>query len=594
MHSGHSRPDARLALLLGALGLLSVILAIVGWMNVSEPAPVHRPAEAQSKPADSRPIALSDAVYRGLKTFEMGEAYDEATEKFRDQKGWLLLQLARFLGAVVALVALAGIGLKLFGETWLTLRACQRRNHIIVIGDTPFADSLCKASARPITHLRAQNEACATHGQTIRLPMPEHSLQALRDVAAHRASQIVIATRFDDTALELALALATRPEYKIAQISVRFTDTWLAKRVHQLPGAATLQAFSEPDLAAREIVRRHPPYLLAHDYGQSRIHALLIGDPDWLEAIMGEIILSACTLTYARPAFTFVCENSATLAARLRQRYPEIDLAAELTFLTAALHEGVTPGHEVFESLPVTAVYVAMKDRAGVLSTALTFMETARKVPDFAAPVFVLACEGLELPRPAAGSALSALTLVPFGILEDLTLAAGVMSHEADLAEKEYHAAYREFAPQGSEANKPWSELKEEYRISNRRAVAHIYAKLFEAGFDLGSWMTRNDVWAKLPELATKEPLWRDAAEYRRLAELEHERWIADRRLSGWSYGPVRDNARKIHPDIKPFDALTEEVQGYDMRFIDLLAKILKSTDDGMTRYEPTIAPLVD
>jgi len=352
-----------------------------------------------------------------------------------------------------------------------------------------------------------------------------------------------------------------------------------------------LQAFADPDLAAREIVRRHPPFLLARDYGQSRIHALLIGDPDWLEAIMDEIILSACTLTYGRPAFTFVCENSAPLAARLRQRYPEIDLAAELNVLTTALGEGITPGPEAFASLPVTAVYVAMTDRAGGLSTALTFVEAARQVLRFAAPIFVLASEGLELPRPVAGSALSALTLVPFGISEDLALAAGVMSQEADLAEKDYQAAYRDFAPPDGEANKPWSELKEEYRISNRRAVAHIYAKLFEAGFDLRSWMARNDVWAKLPELATGEPLWRDEAEYRRLAELEHERWIADRRLSGWSYGAVRDNARKLHPDIKPFDALTEVVQGYDMRFIDLLAKILKSTDDGMTRYESRIAP---
>ena len=367
---------------------------------------------------------------------------------------------------------------------------------------------------------------------------------------------------------------------------MRLTDTWLAKRAHELPGAETLQAFSEPDLAAREIVRRHPPFLLARDYGQSRIHALLIGDPDWLEAIMDEIILSACTLTYGRPAFTFVCENSATLAADLRQRYPEIDLAAELNFLTAAFNAGVTPGHEAFPSLPVTAVYVAMQGRGGGLSTAQTFVETARQVPYLAAPIFVLAREGLELPRPAAGSALSPLTLVPFGISEDLALAAGVMSHEADLAEKEYQTAYREFAPPDSEANKPWSELKEEYRISDRRAVAHIYAKLFEAGFDLRSWMVKNDVWAKLPELATGEPLWRDAAEYRRLAELEHERWIADRRLSGWSYGAVRDNRRKLHPDITPFDALSEVVQGYDMRFIDLLAKVLKATDDGMTRYE--------
>ncbi len=578
MHSESSKPEGRFTLLIGALGLLSILLAIAGWLNVSETPPIHHPVGAGH-------VAWTDAVYRGFKTFEMGEAYDEATEKYRGQDGWFLLQLARFLGAGVALLTLAGVGLKLFGDTWLPLWACLRQRHIVVVGDTPFADNLCKGSKRHITHLRAPNERCVTHGGTIRLPLPEQGLRALRNVAAHRASQIFVAMGSDEKALELALALAMRPQYKATQISVRLTDPWLAKRVHQLPGAQTVQAFSEPDLAAREIVRRHPPYLLARDCNQSRVHALLIGDADWLEAIMDEIILSACTLTYGRPVFTLVCDHAAAFAKRLRQRYPEIDLAAELQFRSTALKKGVAPAKAVFEGVPITAVYVAMKDRAGVLSTAMTFMESARKAANFTAPVFILSCEGLELPRPPAGSLLPACTLVPFGILEDLTRAAGVMTHEADLAEKDYHAAYRKFAPEGGDANKPWRELKEEYRISNRRAVAHIYAKLFEAGFDLRSWMMKNDVWAKVPELATGEPLWRDEAEYRRLAELEHERWIADRRLSGWSYGAVRDNARKFHPDIKPFDELTPEVQGYDMKFIYLLAKILTSSDDGMVRY---------
>jgi hypothetical protein len=581
LHSEPPKPEGRFTLALGALGVLSIALAIWGWLHVSETGPIRHPVGSEH-------VAWPDAVYRGLKTFEMGEAYDEATEKFHGQDGLPFLQLARFLGAVVALLTLAGIGLKLFGDTWLPLWAGLRSRYVVVvvvIGDTPFADNLCKASKRRITHLRAPDERCTTHGKTIRLPLPEHSLRALRNVAAHRASQIFVAMGSDEKALELALALATRPEYKAAQISVRLTDPWLAKRVHQLPGAHTVQAFSEPDLAAREIVRRHPPYLLARDYNQSRIHALLIGDTDWLEAIMDEIILSACTLTYGRPVFTLVCDHAAAFAKRLRQRYPEIDLAAELHFRSTALKKGVASAGDVFDGVPITAVYIAMKDRAGVLSTAMTFMEAARKAANFGAPIFVLSCEGLELPQPPAGSALSAYTLVPFGILKDLTQAAGVMTHEADIAEKDYHAAYRQFAPEDGEANKPWGDLKEEYRVSNRRAVAHIYAKLFEAGFDLRSWMTRNDVWAKVPELATKEPLWRDEAEYRRLAELEHERWIADRRLSGWSYGAVRDNDRKFHPDMKPFKDLTPKVQGYDMKFIYLLAKILKSSDDGMARY---------
>ena len=59
------------------------------------------------------------------------------------------------------------------------------------------------------------------------------------------------------------------------------------------------------------------------------------------------------------------------------------------------------------------------------------------------------------------------------------------------------------------------------------------------------------------------EPLYRDEADRRATAAiLEHRRWAADRQLNGWRFGAVRDDRRKHHPDLIPFDELVRRDPG--------------------------------
>jgi hypothetical protein len=43
------------------------------------------------------------------------------------------------------------------------------------------------------------------------------------------------------------------------------------------------------------------------------------------------------------------------------------------------------------------------------------------------------------------------------------------------------------------------------------------------------------------------------------LAKIEHARWMIDRKLDGWRYGPVRDNANLIHPLLIEWDDLEKK-----------------------------------
>lgn len=48
------------------------------------------------------------------------------------------------------------------------------------------------------------------------------------------------------------------------------------------------------------------------------------------------------------------------------------------------------------------------------------------------------------------------------------------------------------------------------------------------------------------------------------LAKNVHEVWSAGRLAEGWKWGPVRDDAKKEHPCLVPYENLPEEEKSYD------------------------------
>jgi hypothetical protein len=48
------------------------------------------------------------------------------------------------------------------------------------------------------------------------------------------------------------------------------------------------------------------------------------------------------------------------------------------------------------------------------------------------------------------------------------------------------------------------------------------------------------------------------------LARNVHENWAQQRLHDGWRYGPSRDDARKEHPRLVPYEQLPESEKEYD------------------------------
>ena len=51
-----------------------------------------------------------------------------------------------------------------------------------------------------------------------------------------------------------------------------------------------------------------------------------------------------------------------------------------------------------------------------------------------------------------------------------------------------------------------------------------------------------------------------------KLAENAHDIWALGRMRDGWTFGPMRDDSQKKHPDLVPYAQLTEEEKQYDRR----------------------------
>ena len=50
------------------------------------------------------------------------------------------------------------------------------------------------------------------------------------------------------------------------------------------------------------------------------------------------------------------------------------------------------------------------------------------------------------------------------------------------------------------------------------------------------------------------------------LAKNTHENWARQRMDDGWRYGPRRDDGKKEHPSLVPYETLSEAEKEYDRR----------------------------
>lgn len=68
------------------------------------------------------------------------------------------------------------------------------------------------------------------------------------------------------------------------------------------------------------------------------------------------------------------------------------------------------------------------------------------------------------------------------------------------------------------------------------------------------------------------------------MARIEHNRWKAERRLAGWTYGEEKDDANKKSPYLIPFDDLPPDIKKFDYEFVENIPHLLSLVNTKIVR----------
>ncbi|MFW6162433.1 MAG: RyR domain-containing protein, partial [Planctomycetota bacterium] len=260
----------------------------------------------------------------------------------------------------------------------------------------------------------------------------------------------------------------------------------------------------------------------------------------------------------------------------LRLRHPEIDRACRLTPLS--LHTGSPEfqrGDFLFDEsggCGVTVAYICLDGDPKSLAAALAVHRRLRRC-GHRVPIIVRVTEGSGLARLLSGDGGDFDNLHPFPLLEKTCRPEHLLRGINEIIARAIHEDYlrSELARQGVELGDrpslvPWDELSEDYREANRHQASHVTERLEALGYQIVPLTDWGAAHFQFPP-----------HEVEAMAQQEHGRWCAERRRIGWRYGAVRDDEARRHPDLLPWNELSEEAQEKDRVLVrDLPAFLAK------------------
>lgn len=492
-----------------------------------------------------------DVLYYDLQLFALGSRPLEGPTPFNPA-----LEVGRYLAAATTAYALLLAASALFGHAWRRWRRRRTKGHAIVVGATPAARAIAERRARTMTVLQ----------------VPSTDPALLRAAGLSRARVVYACGADNEDAvanLATALAAASRRRTNGLRINVQVTDPTLAlglkarrlmRNEHHGP---VIDFFSMEEMAARRYVESDP----FDEPVRPRI--LVAGAGAFGQAVIVEFARQwrlRSPRSTQRVAVTLVDERAAEAAELLVDRWPVVRDVCDITAvsgrrLPAGSSDEIDPYYRAFfcqddEHLALSSALSAVSVwRAGPRSVVVRLNQLARHEAVFNGDGGLLDNLGGRISVVSVADAAGDLVVQDREPVRELAEAVHLryMSEvlaTANLA-RSVHENYRATARHGGPATdnpamRPWDQLGEEYRTANHAQAQDFTNKLRRIGCTIA------------PRSARIAPVQLSEDEMETLSVHEHDRWIADRTQRGWRYGPQRDDSKKLHPDLVPWDRLPE------------------------------------
>lgn len=514
-----------------------------------------------------------DLLYDDLQLFVLGP--------FPLQQGGtgplpVALQIARLAAPLVTVYAFVEAGrLFLAAEVhrWRTLRA---RGHVVVCGSGATALALTRRFAELGARVVSIQPGPVTDGPRRKFLVAGDARQPeiLRAAGVHRAGALYACT--DDTATNTVIALAARRMAKDtgAELAVYALatdpDMCLALQARHLgqPRSAggRFEFFNIDELAARKLFDNPPP----PSAGPPRI--LVIGATSFGRAVVVEQARrwrAGQPDADVRPTVTLVDENATEALADITHRYPfvaDVCLLRPYDKGLATLFTGQAGGQAA------TMVFVCLDDEEASLRTALTVDRLWHGGPGS----LVVRLERLSSLRDAFdGSAGDPLldqvagVLWLFGVVEAACDPRLIREDVTERLARVVHDRYRMACLRRGDSvdDNPsmvdWGRLPVTQRESCRAQAEDIGRKLRAIGATLAPRGGPGD----------DHQLADDTVEV--LAEMEHDRWLAERTEAGWRYAERRADDEREHPDLVAWERLSTVARDKNRDAMRALADII-------------------
>eukprot|EP01037_Dinobryon_pediforme_P019369 gene19369-19781_t len=351
---------------------------------------------------------------------------------------------------------------------------------------------------------------------------------------------------------------------------------------------------STESLVAANFIAAHSLFKLALWRGQQHVHVVIVGFGMLGRAFLDEILLDSIAAGLGKPMIDILATDAQTTEGILLHQMPEIGISATINVARLSLDDA---GGSLTESLtqaekaaPLTAIFVLLDHPSQTLVASATISEYQDRSGLALANLFIGgagAPEAVALvtpKRPAKNMARQIKAIDAFASIPDVLAQICV---GRDIVARRMHSAYQAAYGQHTAAGAPWEILSETYRRANRRAARNLAQKLWALGIFASDDI--EDVHGVSPSTFDNVivPLVQSPVEssvMRSLARLEHNRWCMDRRLDGWKYGERRDDLRRLHPSLIPFDdprLSAEEIEKDISQLRFLLGSVVEPREGG-------------
>jgi voltage-gated potassium channel Kch len=573
--------------LVALLVVAAAVLGFIGLGNLRAPS---------STGPTTLPLPFLDRLYDTVLLFKM-------TLILPPPFPWEL-ELAQWLAPVAVVYTAFSAAAAIFAQQWAELRVrLFFRGHVIVCG-------LGNCGARLAPAFRAQGlrvvvvdkdlseaadpaglEGCRTQGIPV-VTGDATDAHVLRRAGITRAGYLVAVCGNDETNADVALAArrALAPAAgapspggrgRVLRCFIQVGDDRLCRLLEESvladPSRAyvRLEFFNVVRSGLKALLDEYgavllegtvPPHLVVVGPGRLARHLVAEAARRWwlVRAQDGE-----------RCRITLVSAEAKDSVLLLHERYPALRTACDLVACEADPSEPESPPVAIALEAPVGRCLAVVCSDDDDAATVRATIVVRRSLPE-GVPVVVCTRGRSALPGLLGGRGSGGLPNVQsFGLFDracspDILLN-GVPEELAQSVHADYvrrrqeeiaqmaHALYVENRQSGGSLPAddpsllPWEKLPEILKESNRDQAADIGRKLAM----IGCHLEPSPSWDASPRPFSPE-------EIELLGRAEHDRWCEERKRNGWQLGPVRDPVAKTHPDLVPWDNLTERVKDLD------------------------------